>query len=184
VVEALAERGSRRAPLILVPKDAVRFGRLRARMLAAAPWAFSADVGDGQALDEGLLAEMLAEQNHVTLAIEEASGGSRRAPEAELVGTASITRSRQPKFAHRARLWGVYVDAAHRTQGLGRALLDGAVERARSWGVDFVDLSVSANSPEAERLYRRAGFTAWGREPEATAWNGARYDEIHMTLGL
>jgi ribosomal protein S18 acetylase RimI-like enzyme len=58
------------------------------------------------------------------------------------------------------------------------------LEGARGWGVDYVDLGVSDNSPEALRLYESFGFRAWGREPEATEHNGRRYDEIHMTLRL
>jgi L-amino acid N-acyltransferase YncA len=60
-----------------------------------------------------------------------------------------------------------------------------AIAQARSWrGVDFLDLAVSANSPEAQRLYESVGFEAWGREPEATDHEGRRYDEIYMTLRL
>jgi GNAT superfamily N-acetyltransferase len=157
-------------------------------MLAAAPWAFSIDAGEGNALDVERLTEMLAEQNHATFAVDGHAGTTRDARAvpagAELIGTASITRARQQKFAHRARLWGVFVEPTQRKRGLGKALICASVEQARSWGVEFVDLSVSARSPEAERLYRAVGFTPWGREPGATAWNRERYDEIHMALRL
>jgi RimJ/RimL family protein N-acetyltransferase len=59
------------------------------------------------------------------------------------------------------------------------------ITHARRWrGVTFLDLGVSANSPEAQRLYESLGFVVWGREPEATEYDGRRYDEIHMTLRL
>ena len=63
--------------------------------------------------------------------------------------------------------------------------MQAAVQHARSCaGVDYVDLAVSENAPEALRLYESLGFSAWGREPEATQVDGQRYDEIHMTLRL
>ena len=63
--------------------------------------------------------------------------------------------------------------------------MSAAIDLARSWvGVDFVDLSVSENAPEAQRLYESLGFEQWGREPEVTEYEGQRYDEIYMTLRL
>ena len=173
-------------PVRLEPADAVRFLRLRTRMLEAAPWAFSVDAGEGEALDVERLELVLGETNHATLALEAPPEGNHDAPpsdaRAELIGTASITRARQRKFAHRARLWGVFVEPTYRSRGLGKLLIAASVELARSSGVEFVDLSVSASSAEAQRLYRSAGFTEWGREPEATDIDGKRYDELHMTL--
>jgi len=59
------------------------------------------------------------------------------------------------------------------------------ITHAGSWrGVTYLDLAVSANSPEAQRLYESLGSAVWGREPEATEHDGRRYDEIHMTLRL
>jgi len=94
-------------------------------------------------------------------------------------------RARSPKFAYRASIWGVFVEPAYRGNGLGRAVVTAAIDLARSWsGVDYVDLGASGAAPEAQRLYERLGFAAWGREPEATEIDGRRYDEIHMTLRL
>jgi len=90
-----------------------------------------------------------------------------------------------PKFAHRARLWGVWVEPTHRGRGLGRLVVESALALARRWtGVGYVDLGVSENAPEALRLYESLGFTTWGREPAATQYGTHRYDEIYMTLRL
>jgi ribosomal protein S18 acetylase RimI-like enzyme len=63
--------------------------------------------------------------------------------------------------------------------------MDAVIAHARSWqGVEYLDLAVSANSPEAQRLYKGFGFVVWGREPEVTEHEGRRYDEIHMTHRL
>lgn len=165
-------------PIQLKPTDVERYVRLRLRMLDDAPWAFSASPGDDEALDPARLATMFGEEHSATFAIE---SPERR----ELVAAASIRRGRPPKFAHRAGIWGVFIEPAHRGQGLGRAVVSAAIDLARTWpGVDFIDLGVSENSPEALRLYESLGFVPWGREPEATEHAGHRYDEIYMTRRL
>lgn len=63
--------------------------------------------------------------------------------------------------------------------------MQAAIELARTWhGVDFLDIGVSENSPEAQRLYESLGFRAWGRQPEVTRFEQRRYDEIFMALRL
>jgi ribosomal protein S18 acetylase RimI-like enzyme len=170
----------------LTPADADRFTPFRRRMLEEAPWAFSADPEDDVALDADFVREALGRAEQAVFAVDSRTLGETAAHDnAVLVATAGILRARSPKFAHRAKLWGVYVDPAHRRRGLGRAVVTAALELAASWqGVDYVDLGVSERSPEARALYESLGFVVWGREPEATAHGGRRWDELHMTLGL
>lgn len=164
--------------------DAERYVRLRQRMLANAPWAYSASPSDDVALDLARVAERLADEHAATFAIE-APGGHASQGQPELIAAAGILRAKPPKFAHRATLWGVFVEPSHRGKGLGRAVVTEAIETARTWpGVVFIDLGVSANAPEAQRLYESLGFEKWGREPESTEHEGRRYDEIYMALRL
>jgi ribosomal protein S18 acetylase RimI-like enzyme len=103
----------------------------------------------------------------------------------ELVAAAGIRRLQGSKSAHRAQLWGVFVEPAQRGRGLGRRVVVAAIARARGWpGVDYVDLGVSEQAPEARHLYESLGFRPWGREPESTCVGDRRYDEIYMTLRL
>jgi hypothetical protein len=44
--------------------------------------------------------------------------------------------------------------------------------------------SVTSAAPEAERLYREAGFRQWGREPRSLRHAGEALDEIHLVLEL
>ena len=46
-----------------------------------------------------------------------------------------------------------------RGQGLGRALLDGAMEAARQRGATHMDLGTSEDDEAARGLYESAGFT-------------------------
>jgi ribosomal protein S18 acetylase RimI-like enzyme len=176
----------------LTPADAPRYMLLRERMLTLAPWAFSSTPEDDAALDSLHLTQLLAQEHHVSFAIEAELSPSRGDPHPSgvdarprLVASASLTRSKPPKFAHRARIWGVFVEPEFRGRALGRALMQAVFAEARGWrGVEFLDLGVSANSPEAQRLYEGMGFEVWGREPDATDHDGHRYDELHMTLRL
>jgi ribosomal protein S18 acetylase RimI-like enzyme len=176
----------------LTPADAERYVQLRQRMLTLAPWAFSATLADDEALDILRLSELLTQEHHATFAIEEElppRQGDSHASEVDaracLLASASLTRAKPPKFAHRARVWGVFVEPGSRGRAMGKALMQAILAQARGWGgVEFLDLGVSANSPEALRLYESVGFQVWGREPETTEHEGRRYDELHMTLRL
>ena len=169
-------------PVRLTPADAARYARLRLRMLRDAPWAFDADPAGDEAAEAARLVILLADADAATFAVEAPLAAGEG--EAALLAAATVTRGAAPKFAHRARISAVFVDAEHRGRGLGAAVMEAAMACAWGWGVDFIDLGVSENSPAALRLYERMGFRAWGREPEATERAGRRYDEIHMTLRL
>jgi ribosomal protein S18 acetylase RimI-like enzyme len=58
-----------------------------------------------------------------------------------------------------AYLEELYVAPAMRGQGLGRALLDGAMEAARQRGATHMDLGTSEDDEAARGLYESAGFT-------------------------
>ncbi|MDM7916007.1 MAG: N-acetyltransferase family protein [Candidatus Eisenbacteria bacterium] len=164
----------------LTSGDAARYARLRLRMLHDSPWAFGSSPEDDFALDREHLVQMFAsEAEAATVAFEDPETG-------ELIAAAGVRRESKKKFRHRATIWGVYVEPAHRGKGLGAELIATLLEIARGWpGVDYVDLGVSEGAPEAKRLYERFGFRAWGREPGATQLeDGRRFDEIHMTLLL
>lgn len=53
----------------------------------------------------------------------------------------------------------LYVAPAQRGRGLGRALLEAAIELARAEGADSMDLSTSEHDVAARALYARLGFT-------------------------
>ena len=163
-------------PFRLTPGDAERYARFRMRMLLDSPWAYASSPEEDLARDPAEIARRLLGDAYAIVALEE---------EEELIATAGVTRRTQAKSAHRAGIWGVFVDPARRGRGHGRAVMSAAIEVARRWeGVDYVDLGVSENSPEARALYESLGFRAWGREPESLDIEGRRYDEIFMSLPL
>ena len=144
-------------------------------MLASDPTSFSATLDESDTVKPEYMAKWFADLQNAAFAVE---------AEGDLVAVASIARARK-KFAHRAKVWGVFVEPEYRGRGLGRVVMSAAIEWARAQGgIDFVDLAVSESALPAQRLYENLGFHAWGREPEATDHDGKRFDEIHMTLRL
>ena len=103
----------------------------------------------------------------------------------ELAGAVGLIRMRHPKAAHKLHLWGMYVLPSHRRRGLAAALLAAAVQHARSMdGIAWIQLGVTDAAAEARRVYERAGFVSWGREPDALRWEGESVGEEHMALDL
>ena len=107
------------------------------------------------------------------------------AHETRLIGMLGLYRDRQMKAAHKVYLWGMYVRPESRRQGLGRRLLDAALDHARGLdGVSLAHIGVGETTAEAKSLYERAGFQVWGIEPDALCYDGQREREYHLMRPL
>jgi GNAT superfamily N-acetyltransferase len=58
----------------------------------------------------------------------------------------------------RAQIEGVRVDRRYRSRGVGEALFQHAIERAREKGCGLVQLTTDRTRPDAHRFYERLGF--------------------------
>lgn len=77
--------------------------------------------------------------------------------------------------SHLARLYSLATDPQARGQGIGRALLDAALDAARRRGCSAMRLEVRIDNDAAITLYERSGFRRIGRyagyyEDGADAW--------------
>ncbi len=98
-----------------------------------------------------------------------------------LVGVVGVLREQKIKRAHKAFLWGMYVDEAWRGRGIGRELLQHALDRSRAMpGLRQVYLGVIATNTSARELYLSLGFVEYGREPAYIVVDGESHDEILM----
>jgi len=148
---------------------------LRREALDLYPLAFGAASPDDPAV--------LAESFHARLGDEAAIFGAFL--DTAMAGMVGVRRMSGTKERHKALIWGMYVTAGSRREGVGGMLLRAAIAEARSWdGVEQIHLAVSQMAEEAGRLYERHGFQLWGREPRALVWEGRSVDELHMVLGL
>lgn len=74
-----------------------------------------------------------------------------------IVGTLTLTLYRIPTGLQ-ARIDDVVVDGAARGAGVGAALVDAAIARARAAGARGIALTSAPERAAANRLYRRLGF--------------------------
>jgi ribosomal protein S18 acetylase RimI-like enzyme len=163
---------------ILTEHDAEEFVRLRIEALTREPYAF------GRALEDAL-----------PWPRESVACRLRAAPEGnfivggfegrEMVGQAGFVRHEGRKERHKGHIWGVYVTAAARGQGVAKAMLALLLARVRGYpGLEQVSLSVSVSQEAACRLYSALGFEVYGYEKHALKVGATYVDEEHRVLWL
>ncbi|AYZ63269.1 GNAT family N-acetyltransferase [Burkholderia multivorans] len=102
-----------------------------------------------------------------------------------LVGITGVRRDARAKVAHKATIWGVFVDPAYRGRGIAQSLLEGATAHAaQAWQCRQLLLCVNEINGAAERLYASQGFVRFGTEPRSLFVDGRFYDEHHMVKAL
>lgn len=162
---------------ILTEADTDAYRRVRLQALAEHPEFF------GRALEEAETAAEMAEQ------LRTRHDGTESfilgAFEAALMGIAGCSRDRPAKHRHKALIWGMYVAPEARRHGVGRALLEAAIARARAWpGVEQLLLAVASHNEGAVALYQGLGFQVFGVERRALKLADRYVDEANMVLYL
>lgn len=80
-----------------------------------------------------------------------------------------------------SRITGLAVDRNARGRGLGRRLVNAAIERARERGHVRVDLKVLGSNAPAIRVYTQAGFAVSERLSGRFVLEGRSVDDLTMT---
>lgn len=83
----------------------------------------------------------------------------------------------RPAYAHTAEL-SIYLDERARGQGLGKRLLDMALEAAPGLGIDSVLGFIFGHNAASLALFRRRGFEDWGRLPRVAVLDGVERDLV------
>jgi ribosomal protein S18 acetylase RimI-like enzyme len=160
----------------LTGADAAIFQELRLYGLQESPTAFGSSYEEEQKRPLEMVSERLEEENsHVFGAFSK--GG-------ELVGVTGLYRETRVRTRHKAFIWGVYVAPQHRGRGIGHALMEAAISRARGLGLRQVYLSANSSSRAAINLYETYGFERFGIEKEAYMFEGEYYDSVYMAMKL
>ena len=99
----------------------------------------------------------------------------------QIIGWCDITALDRPVFSHIGSL-GIGILAPYRDQGLGKKLLEAALEQARFKGLTRIELTVREKNHRAIALYEQFGFVK-----EGVHINGVRIDgkyENHVFMAL
>ncbi len=98
-----------------------------------------------------------------------------------LAGSAGFVQPDRAKKRHKGVLWGVYVQAAVRGQGLGRAVVEQVIAHARE-RVEQLHATVSTTNLAARQLYRQLGFQIYGLEPRGLKVGDQYFDQELLVL--
>ncbi len=159
---------------VLVPRDATQYRALMLHAYEHAADAFTSTPQERAAEPEEWWAMRIAHPGGLSVAFGAERGG-------ELVGAVAIEFSAKPKTRHKGLLIGMYVRDPCRGLGLGRALLDAAVQRAQMRdGIRLLQLTVTEGNESAIGLYRSAGFEVFGTEPMAILTPGGYKSKLHL----
>ena len=155
--------------------DAPAYRRLRLRGLREHPEAFTSSWEEDDAQPLAATEARLASLQQVLWGAFD--GGALR-------GIVGLELLRRPKEQHKAKVVGMYVPADAAGRGIGAALLRTLLAHARQAGLSDLVLTVTEGNAAALRLYRRAGFEAFGTEPRAIRVDGRAFGKVHMHLAL
>jgi ribosomal protein S18 acetylase RimI-like enzyme len=157
---------------LLGPERGGAFRALRLDALARHPCAFAAAHDEELTQSAADVAERLAEQAVFGAFVDD-----------NLVGVAGFATPSLAKKAHKGLLWGVYVGAGARGQGVGKALVRRVIDHARGRVIQL-HAAVAADNPVARGLYRDLGFRTYGLEPRALRVGDRYFDQELMVLML
>ena len=102
-----------------------------------------------------------------------------------LVGMIGFFRRKGIKARHKGCVWGMYTVSEARGRGIGRALMDALIVRAKQLpDIEEILLSVVTSNNAALQFYESVGFEQYGIEKGALKLDGKYLDEILMNLKL
>jgi RimJ/RimL family protein N-acetyltransferase len=164
----------------LTEADAPAWRELRLRMLRDHPDVFGSSHEEfaQQSLEE--VARRMRERNSPP---DNALFGAF--VDGQLIGSTGLHREEGAKDRHKAMIWGVYSAPETRGRGVGRALMEAAIARARATpGVERLILAVATHNAAARSLYISLGFEPWGLERHALKLPDRYIDEEYFALDL
>ncbi|MEK3989760.1 MULTISPECIES: GNAT family N-acetyltransferase [Robertmurraya] len=144
---------------LLNENDAEEYKEKRIEALQNHPEAFSSSVEEELEYSLEVHASRLRAVNAYTFGAFE---------EDKLVGVVTLVTEIKRKLKHRSDIFAMYVTPQVRRHGVGKQLMNAAIEKAKEiGGVEQVYLTVSSNNIAAKNLYESIGFKMIGSDPRA-----------------
>ena len=145
---------------------------LRLEALKNAPSAFGSSFEEEEVLTED---EWKRRIQNVLFAVSEDT----------LIGMIVYAFNGRAKTRHSAEIFGVYVSAGHRGEGVGTRMLEHALLQIRkNRRVVKVKLSVNPEQRVAVKLYKKAGFVVAGRARKEMKVGRRFFDTLYMEMLL
>ncbi|MES5482952.1 GNAT family N-acetyltransferase [Bradyrhizobium sp. INPA03-11B] len=157
----------------LLPADATLYRDIRLEALRLSPEAFGSAYETESVHPVGWFAERLVHGAVILGAFRDG----------ELAGILGFVVEQGPKRQHKGALVGMYVRQQGRRGGIGRRLVEAALELAAQ-SVELVQLVVVKGNEPAVRLYQSMGFVEYGLERHALKIDGRYHDDILMAKDL
>ena len=163
---------------ILTSADAADYRELMLEAYEQAPDAFTTTAAERRAEPESWWIKRIGSSEGLATCF-----GAWQAD--SLVGTVALEYSAKPKTRHSALVLGMYVQPSQRGKGIGHALMKAAIAAASSRPeVLALTLTLTEGNEPALRLYKSAGFSVWGTQPNAIRTESGLKGKVHMSLAL
>jgi ribosomal protein S18 acetylase RimI-like enzyme len=163
---------------LLGPEDAQAYRALMLEAYETAADAFTSTAEERAREPLSWWAERIAPASGLRVAFFAEEG-------AQVLGTVALEYATGAKVLHSAGLIGMFVREHARGCGIGRKLVEAALAHAAQRpAVEVVRLTVTEGNDAALRLYRQAGFEAWGTQPLAILTPSGYKGKVHMAVTL
>lgn len=158
----------------LTPKDLSAYRALWAEALMLAPASFLFSAEEVRAMPNKAVEKAL-ETNLTLGAFDDMT---------RLVGFVSARRGGPKRMRHMADVGPLYVKDSARGTGLGRLLMQTALDELGKAGIGQVELCVDVENTLAQALYHKLGFHVFGRRPRSVMIDGVARDDFLMIKSL
>ena len=163
----------------LTEDDAEAYQALRLHLLQVSPDAYGATYAESVGRPIAQTAERLRVQRDPEV------GFTLGAFAPDLVGMVTVIRGDSAKVRHKAHVYAMGVAERARGRGIGRALMEEAIARARQMeGLEQLLLTVVLPNEPARRLYHSLGFVTFGIDERGLKLGDQYWDEEQLVLAL
>jgi len=102
----------------------------------------------------------------------------------KMIGIAVVAMNPRKKIKHVATLNSMYIKEEYRSNGIGRAIIEEALDFLRKKDVEIVNLSVVSTNLPAINLYHNLGFKLYGEEKKGIKLDNKYIDMFLMSKEL
>ena len=155
-------------------EDAEKYRMIRLESLKNTPEAFATSYGEEKDLSSEEFKNKLQSKTSFTYGAFN---------QGELVGIITLYQEKLIKLQHRAHIGAMYVYPSKRGLGIGKALMEEAIKKAKSIeGLEQVYLAVVSTNESAKKMYSLLGFEVFGTEKKGLKLEKNIYFDVDFMI--